>query len=148
MFDVILFPTDGSEAARAATDTVFELAAIHHARVHAVHSIELLTFELELDDETRDQAVAEAEAILAAVEAAGEEHDVPTGTSLIDRPGPVAQDILTAAEEVGADVIVLPRRGGTGEFPPPVLGGVTDRVLRLSDVPVVVIPPTGDPAAP
>lgn len=58
------------------------------------------------------------------------------------REGPPAQVILSAADEVGADEIVLgPRRGvpGAGEA----LGGTAVAVLERAAVPVVVVPLAG-----
>ena len=57
------------------------------------------------------------------------------------KPGSAVAEIESAAKEVPGSLIVLATRGRTG-FTRWVLGSVTDRVIRSTVSPVLVIPPT------
>ena len=54
--------------------------------------------------------------------------------------GDAALEIVTQAQKLRANMLVMGRRGLSG-LRRMVLGGVTERVLRTSAVPVLVIPP-------
>ena len=72
---------------------------------------------------------AEAGAYLAA-------HDLPAAELLVRR-GPVADTIVTVAEQRGCDLLLL----GSYRYPPwleSMLGGVLERVLHLSRWPVLI----------
>jgi nucleotide-binding universal stress UspA family protein len=53
--------------------------------------------------------------------------------------GEPTREVLSAAERLGADLIIIGRRGG-GSFRRAVLGSVVDGVLRGSTCPVLVVP--------
>jgi len=57
------------------------------------------------------------------------------------RPGSPADEIVDAAKELGADMIVIGSRGW-GEIRSVLLGSVSERVLHLARCPVLIVRPT------
>ena len=132
----ILVPTDGSEAARAALEQAIAIATATDATVHllAVVPVEnpmrFDTSDLEELEEAKERLVDE----LVEACADGEVH-----VSGAVRRGRPARAILAFAEETDVDLIVLGRTGRDG-IAAPLLGSTTDRVLRATTIPVMVLP--------
>lgn len=135
MTSTILLPTDGSAHARRATAHAIALAARRDATLYAVFvvdtrdlgepalsSVELLIDEYE--DRGRD--------ILAEVEAAAMEYDIPVETRCCH--GDPAKEIKALADSIDADLIVLGERGETHDIQP----GEVTRKLKRSDRRTVV----------
>ncbi|WP_435069958.1 universal stress protein [Haloplanus sp. C73] len=123
MFERLLIAVDGSDCAtRAATygvglatryDADVELAAVYDG------------------DADRGEAVLDAAADRAA------EHGVDAETTLLSgKPG---RTIAQHASDSGADLLVIGRTGRSG-VAQRLLGSVTERVLRRSEVPVLTVP--------
>lgn len=85
-------------------------------------------------DEYRDELTERAEAIVA--EAASQFDDVETHTYV--RVGTPHQIILTYADHHDVDIIVMGTHGRTG-VQRYLVGSVTEKVVRLSDVPVITV---------
>ncbi|WP_433624536.1 universal stress protein [Halomicrococcus sp. NG-SE-24] len=138
MYDVILIPTDGSEAAMDAAKHAFSLAERYEATVHVLSVVEqsesasivgrgdekLETLREEGTDSTKH--IVE-EALSRDVDAVGA---VEVGNP--DRT------ILDYADEHDVDVIVMSTHGrsGVGRF---LMGSVTERVLRDGKTPVLAV---------
>jgi universal stress protein A len=60
----------------------------------------------------------------------------------IVRVGEAAAEIMSAADEENADLIIIASRGLTGR--PDVFGSVTERVARLANRPVLIVPARGE----
>jgi nucleotide-binding universal stress UspA family protein len=136
MYDHILLPTDGSEAAEAAVDHAVRLARTFDATVHVLSVVEHIP-AVEMDaavvherlSESADRAVDRA---VERLDAAGVDH-----ASAV-RDGSAHRAILDEADEVGADLIVMGTHGrsGVGRV---LLGSVTERVVRGADAPVMAV---------
>lgn len=126
MYENILVPTDGSDAAATAGKAAFALARRFDADLHAIHV---------LDTESDREYGSE---VIAAIEDAAAEVDVPTTTTLVPREGSVPQSIITYAEDHDVDCIVMGTTGRSG-LRQYVLGSVTERTLREAPVPVVTV---------
>ena len=61
-------------------------------------------------------------------------------TSFLIRQGPIAETILQVAAEIGADVIVMSTHGRSG-VKRWLLGSIAERVVRHSDIPVLLVRP-------
>lgn len=84
--------------------------------------------------EVRDRTLELAEHEWAApLRAAGLEYEI----RMLD--GPLASTLLHAAEECGADLVVVGRRG-LGGFKTMLLGSVSNQVVHHATLPVVVVP--------
>lgn len=150
-FRTILAPVDFSLCASGALDYAANLArasgatlVIHHATelpagLHGSERIQPSGASLEpvrVDDYARDSA-----RVHLAREAArlGEDLRVVTRADI----GPIVPTILAAAEEVGADLIVIGTHGRTG-LRRGLLGSVAERVVRGARCPVLTVRIEGD----
>jgi nucleotide-binding universal stress UspA family protein len=138
MYDAILVPTDGSEAAMDAAKHAYSLGERYDATVHVLAVVEqsesasivgqgdekLETLRAEGTDST--QRIVE-EAMSREVDAVGA---VEVGTP--------ARTILGYARDHDVDMIVMSTHGrsGMGRF---LMGSVTERVIRDGDVPVLAV---------
>jgi nucleotide-binding universal stress UspA family protein len=122
MFDRFLIATDGSDCARRAAKYGIELAARYDADVDVV--------SVYRGDETQGQATLDEIADLAA------DAGVAVDTELLS--GKPAKSIVDYADETGADLIVVGRRGRSG-VRERLLGSITERVLRRSGPPVLTV---------
>lgn len=139
MYDCVLVPTDGSEAAPAALDHA--LVAAEGASVHALSVVNQRLY-LAATDEERDGVRAsleeESAAALDAVRERGSDRGVEVATER--RDGVPHREILGYASEIGADLIVMASHGRTGRERVESLGSVTEQVVKGADVPVLTVP--------
>lgn len=138
MYDRILVPTDGSPAAEAAIEHAVDIAAKYDATIHALFVV---------DSGAYSTLEAGAEIVLGALETEGEravervakiaadagldcETSVATGTAY--------RTIRDYIEEQDIDLVVMGTHGRRG-IDRYLLGSVTERVVRTSDVPVLTV---------
>lgn len=161
MYDNILYPTDGSESAEAALENVRDLARTYDATVHVLYVVD--TTHAGLGSDPDREAVpgmvghpegdtagmvgdrSTVEEVRGRLEQRGErivEHtteqlgDVDATTAV--RTGDPYGAILDYAEAEDIDLIVMGTHGRTG-LDRYLIGSVTEKVVRLSDVPVVTV---------
>jgi len=140
MFDDILLPTDGSECAQAAVGYAADLATRYDARVHALCVADSRTLEnAPHHDQIREERAEVAERTCNDVSVSGVpvEHAVRT-----DVPH---RAILDYATEQDVDLVVMGTHGRTG-VERYLLGSVTEKVVRLSEVPVLTVKAAEDGA--
>jgi nucleotide-binding universal stress UspA family protein len=140
MYDAILLPTDGSDASLAAAAHAGELAQLADATVHVLSVADSRNrFESpssgvapdvwrEAETERAEAAVAEAAAALP--DAVAVERSVVEGVP--------HDEILSAVDDAGADVVVMGTHGRTG-LDRYLVGSVAERVVRRSSVPVLTV---------
>jgi nucleotide-binding universal stress UspA family protein len=143
MYSRLLIPVDGSEQARRAAEHGLALAAAFDAAVDVLHVVESGGLRLTTGADEQRRLREQGEAVLAEVEALASGLDRPVRTAL--REGTPAAGIEAYAADHDADLVVLGRQGLTG-LGRRLLGGVTERLLRRGDVPVLVVP--GDAPVP
>jgi len=132
MYDRILVPTDGSPSAEAAARHGLVIAAAFDASVHAISVV---------GDDERNERLAEAQAkdaIANLEELVEQESDRPC-QSVIEHGTPY-EAILSYASENDIDLVVMGTHGRRG-LSRVLLGSVTERVIRLSNDPVLAVPP-------
>jgi len=162
MYDRILYPTDGSEGATAALDTVRDFAETYSATVHLLFVADTshegfgLGHDPKSDvagmvgepeggdggmvgnrttaDELREEVEAHGQEILDSV--AQQLGDMSTTTAV--HGGDPHEVILKYAGDEGIDMIVMGTHGRTG-LDRYLLGSVTEKVVRFSDVPVLTV---------
>lgn len=136
MFNTILLAYDGSDHARNALNAAAELARVHGAKLHLVHTPQVDTptivvgaYVSQLDTpptpeqiqqagkHVTDQAINEAKALGVAIE------EVHLGT------GVPANVVLTHAKKIDADLIVMGRRG-LGAIRALALGSVSQAIAH------------------
>lgn len=136
MYDRLLLPTDGSEAAEAALDHAVRLARAFDASVHVLSVVEPIP-AVEMDAAIVHERLSESAQL--AVERACERLDaagVPHESSV--RDGSAHRSILAAADDTAADLILMGTHGRTG-VGRVLLGSVTERVVRNADAPVMTV---------
>ena|SRR5690349_2585718 len=138
MFETIAWATDGSELADRALEHARQLAEIHGSRIVAVHANELLAGRYGgaplLADEPDLQAKIAGQVV--ELRAAGLAAELKICAGRED----VAKLVETAAEEVGADLIVVGTHGH-GAVVGAVMGSVARGLCHASRRPVLVVPP-------
>lgn len=139
MFKRILFATDGSVAAERVLLYVEHVAKVEQAEVIVGHAFELPTRynTVEGYDELVEKYSMVAQAVVDAAVAELQQADV--NARGLSRLGPAAQVILTVAEEVDANLIVMGARGAPS-LAEVLLGSVSQQVIRHSRCPVLVVP--------
>jgi nucleotide-binding universal stress UspA family protein len=137
MYDPIVFPTDGSEAADAALSYAFAVADYHDATLHALHVADTNQDSLTLlGDEVVDVLEREGERIVEAVAEDALLRDVSVETAV--EQGDPAMTIVDYAEAVDAGAIAMATHGRSG-LDRVLLGSVTERVAESAAVPVLTV---------
>jgi nucleotide-binding universal stress UspA family protein len=141
MFRLIIWATDGSEAADRALPVVKALAAGEGRSLVVVHSKERFLggraagYPVRADE---DELQAKVEAQVEALRTEG----LDATFRLVTGPaGHAAHMVADVADEVGADVIVVGTRGH-GPMAGLLLGSVTQRLLHIAPCPVLAVPAT------
>jgi nucleotide-binding universal stress UspA family protein len=140
MYDRILVPTDGSSGTDETLDHAFHIAADNEATVHALYVVDRRLF-LAADEDTQDDVIAtleaEGDAALDAAETAG----ANAGVEVVGerREGIPHTEIMSYAEEMDADLLVMGTHGRTGRDRLASLGSVTERVVGNAGRPTLVV---------
>jgi nucleotide-binding universal stress UspA family protein len=143
MYDDVLLPTDGSEGARGAAEHAIELAATYDATLHTLYVV---------DTDVGTGTGAGIGQVLDALEAAGEtaidrlvDRATEGGVTAVEgsvAQGPPHRVILEYVDDRGVDLVVMGTHGRTG-LDRYLLGSVTEKVVRLSDAPVLTVGASG-----
>lgn len=144
MYERILVPTDGSDASFAAADHAIDLASHHDSALHTLYVIDTRV-DIEDTAGTLHDALEEiGERSLEELRNRARDADVsPIEGSLAS--GPPHRGILNYIEANDIDLVVMGTHGRTG-LRRYLLGSVTEKVVRLSDVPVLTVrPPAAEP---
>lgn len=138
MYDEILVPTDGSPAADEAIDHAIDLASKYDARVHALYVV---------DGAAYSTLEAGSEIVIEALESEGEEAVQRVADAAADAGVDGVTTVTTGtayrtiSEYVGdndIDLVVMGTHGRQG-LDRYLLGSVTERVVRTSEVPVMTV---------
>jgi nucleotide-binding universal stress UspA family protein len=157
MYERILLPTDGSERAEQAAEHAVEIAKRFDATIHAIYVIETNELRREaaktggetitdpppFGDRTKTRETFESigHEALETVESLANEAGVEFQGEVLGGTtgGKIYSTILDYLANHDIELIVMGTHGRTG-LTRAVLGSVTERVLRTSDVPVVAVP--------
>jgi nucleotide-binding universal stress UspA family protein len=143
MYDRIVIAVDGSDEATHAARRGFEFARVFDATVTVIHVVKGNALQLARTAEERTQVRERGRTCLREIKDLASKIGHPVSTELVE--GKPAARISEFAAERNADLIVVGRQGMTG-VRKRLLGGVTEQVLRRSDVPVFVAPGENPPA--
>ena len=139
MYDHILLAIDDSEQSVRAVDAAARLAQLAGATVHILHLQErqdvIGKSGGSFDVEYKEEAEGIVQKATAVLEGAGV---TPTSKIAHVPLGHVAQEIVKAAADVGADTIVMGSHGRSA-LGATVLGSNAYKVLHLTDRPVLVV---------
>ena len=139
MFKEILIPTDGSEGAQRGIEHALDIGEKYGARIHTLYVVDdriYTTPALSGDELFIEELQDGGEAACAeVVEAAGERGLDATAKCVRGSPH---REILDYARDHGIDLIVMGKHGAS-DHRHHHIGSCTDRVVRLSDVPVLPV---------
>ncbi len=129
----ILVPFDGSDAAIAACDLAGQLAK--------PGQLPLTLFSVPDSKGALPAAIADAAQLaIASLKLEG------VAAELLVKPGTIVDGILAAAQDTGADLIVLYRHGRSG-LGLKLLGSVSDQVIRRTEISVLLVGDAAQTAA-
>lgn len=138
MYERILVPTDGSDAVDAAVDHAIDLAETYGAEVRAIYVVDTATLSAEMDTpQVIDALQAEGANAVRAVEERATAAGFDRVRTEVLRGTPHAA-ILKYAEDNDVDLVVMGTHGRSG-LDRYLLGSVTEKVVRTSDVPVLTV---------
>lgn len=139
MYDEILLPVAPGGEANEAIPHAASLAERYDATVHVVSAIDTLARTLRgpqtgaFAERVESAAQERVETVTAELEAAG----VDVAGDL--RQGEPVDVIENVIADTGADIVVMPSHTRSG-LRRVLLGSVTEKVVRVSSVPVVTVP--------
>jgi nucleotide-binding universal stress UspA family protein len=137
LYDSILIPTDGSDGVEQALEHAIDLAKNHDATLHTLYVVELTALPAEFDPaRVYDELEAEGRTAIGAVADRAEDADVPVEAYVAS--GPPHRAILDYVPDHDIDLIIMGTHGRTG-LDRYLLGSVTEKVVRLSEVPVLTV---------
>lgn len=143
MYDDILLPVAPGSAANDAIPHAKSLAEQYEATVHVVSAVDTLEHTLSgprvatLADRVESGAERRVETVTDEFTNAG----IDVFGSVIH--GEPLQVIRNAIDDTGADIVVMPTHTRTG-IQRVLLGSVTEKMVRVSPVPVVTVPMADD----
>jgi len=132
MYERILIPTDGSQSAEAAARHGAAIAAAFDASIHVISVVVTRACGDGLAD-------AQAQDAVSTLEKRFEQEADLSWRSVVERGSPY-EAILSYSSEHDIDLIVMGTHGRRG-LSRTLLGSVTERVIRVSNDPVLAVPP-------
>jgi nucleotide-binding universal stress UspA family protein len=139
----ILVPVDGSETSHAAVEKAVEFAKAFGSKITVVQALVLdpyIAAEYISASQTNDlleRARTSIEESLAAAKAKFNEQGIEVETKLLEGQV-IHREIIRAAEELHADLIIIGSHGRTG-FKKLFLGSVAQSLLGESHIPVLIV---------
>ena len=138
MYDRILIPTDGSPAAEAAIEHAIDIADKYDATVHALFVVDGGAYStLEAGAEIVMEALeSEGEKAVERIAEIADDADLDCETNVVS--GTAYRTIREYIGDHNIDLVVMGTHGRRG-IDRYLLGSVTERVVRTSDVPVLTV---------
>ena len=140
MFDVICVPVDGSDYGYQAADIAIEIAAKFNSKIAAVHVLGEFSFGRYDDEEDS------GDAILAKITQKAAEVNVEVVEHLLTADA--LRDMKFIVDQTRADLVVIHAHGADNNrfvsfdencVSDTQIGSVSERLLRTSDVPVLLV---------
>ena len=139
MYDTILFPTDGSDAAESVLEYALQIAAEHEATIHILNVADTGRDSVTtIRGEVIDVLETEGERIVAEAAQYAKDEGVPVVSEVLQ--GDPHKTIIDYSEQFDIDCIVMPTHGQRG-IKRILLGSVTERVINTAAVPVIAVNP-------
>ena len=152
MYEKVLVPTDGSNVAESAVEHALDIAERYGAEVHALYVVDIDSMSLALGAEQLDRIETGRfdemdEVREQADEATGYVADCADerGLEVVEHisSGRPHEKVASYAEGNDVDLVVMGSHGRSG-VKRALLGSVTERTLRETHVPVLVVDVRGD----
>jgi nucleotide-binding universal stress UspA family protein len=142
MYERILLPTDGSESAAAALDHALDISRQYDAELHVLHVVSAAYAEAGPGHTTAIEAL-ETHGKETLEEIAERARNAGVMVTTEQRHGEPHRVIVEYADDSDADLVVMGTHGRTG-LQRYLLGSVTEKVVRTSDVPVLTVRHEGE----
>ncbi|WP_423746066.1 universal stress protein (plasmid) [Haladaptatus sp. SPP-AMP-3] len=137
MYERILLPTDGSVSTDKAVEQALNLSDAYDASLHVLSVVDRTIVPPDVrSDILYDELEDECADAVSDVEAAANEAGVDVETTVLR--GTPHRVILDYADDNDIDCIVMGTHGRRG-LDRYLLGSVTEKVVRLSEVPVLTV---------
>lgn len=137
MYQRILVPTDGSEGSKIAAEHAIDLANKYDAALHTVYVVETevgpdsaIVGVFDAFEEAGQRAIDDVIGMAHAADVETVEGTIAQGTP--------HRAILDYVQEYDIDMVVMGTHGRTG-LDRLLLGSVTEKVVRMSPVPVLTV---------
>lgn len=138
-FENILVPTDGGNPAQAAVAHALELARTYDATLHALYVVDRGAYASRPGwtwDELQQVLEQTGEAVLEGISSRADTDGVSVETAIHD--GIPHRTISEYCDKQNIDIVVMGTHGRSG-LSRQLIGSVTERVLRNSDIPVLTV---------
>lgn len=136
-YENVLIPTDGSDAASAAIEHGLAIADRYDGTVHALSVVDVSSLAGSYNVAPIIEAWKDdCEQAVEAVADAAEKRDIDVATTV--EQGTPYRAITNYIENEGIDLVTMGTHGRTG-LERYLIGSVTTRVVRTSDVPVLTV---------
>jgi nucleotide-binding universal stress UspA family protein len=141
MYDDILVPTDGSDASMAAVDEAVALADRLGSSIHVLSVVEQAQYA-PMNTPSPDFVDSLEANAREALDRAVERAETAGGTDVDGavESGAAHEAIVSYVEDHDVDLVMMGTHGRTG-LDRVLLGSVTEKVVRLSPVPVLTVRP-------
>jgi nucleotide-binding universal stress UspA family protein len=138
MYSQILVANDGSPGGQKALSGAIELARKLSAELHMVTVEELPRFPASIDEiaEEKDEANHRFARVIDAAKAEAKGAGAAIETHLV--PGHVAEGVIGLIKQLRADLLVVGFMGHSQLYER-IIGGTTDRLVRLAPCAVLVV---------
>ena len=138
MYSRILVANDGSPGGQKALSEAIQLARKLSAELHMVTVEELPRFPASIDEiaEEKDEANRRFAPVIDAAEAEAKGAGAAIKTHLV--PGHVAEGVIGLIKQLKADLLVVGFMGHSQLYER-IIGGTTDRLVRLAPCAVLVV---------
>jgi nucleotide-binding universal stress UspA family protein len=134
MYDTILVPTDGSRAAKDAARNAIRIAKRHGSTIHTLYAMDMgdAGYVATPSDirETRQRLETKGLEFTREIEELVEAEGIECVGEV--RSGIAPETIVEYADEIGADLIVMGKRGRS-DPDKPAFGSITNRVIGSTD---------------
>ncbi|WP_178917554.1 universal stress protein [Natronomonas gomsonensis] len=140
MYDSVLLPTDGSDGAAEALEHAIGAATAYDADLHIISIVDrrvVLAADTDEKETVRTELSDDATGAVEDLSARAAESDIDATTATTE--GVPHREILRYAEDNDIDLLVLGTHGRTGREKRLHLGSTTERVVKESERPVVVV---------
>lgn len=135
----ILVPTDGSDCATEAVTTGANMVTADETTLHLLSVIDIASLGADVRSHIQFSALEEsAEEILDEATAVSKDAGVESISEAVEYGASIHKVILSYIENHDIDLVVVGTHGRTG-FDRYVLGGVTEKLVRTSPIPVLTV---------